>query len=210
LIAIQKARDRQRVGAEPGLQPAYIGKLEVEYPAGSSHSTRAVLPTCDTCGASGSGRRARTLMRIEVKVEMLQLRLMEKKRELVRQEDDRRYLRRHPDHIRCAPRGERATRCNIERVVRRGRAVGPADRRWGGRPLQSRFDQVGLAFSVTVVLFVKAFCFQRDQRCEHSPLFVRDARIGKLSLDEDQVRVVDELFHRPHERLPVPARDAIS
>ncbi len=72
---------------------------------------------------------------------------------------------------------------------------------------QSRFDKVGLAFSVTVVLFVKAFRFlQRDQPCEHPPLFVRGARIGKLSLDDDQVRIVDELFHRSHERLPVPAR----
>ena len=72
---------------------------------------------------------------------------------------------------------------------------------------QSRSDQAGLAFSVTVVLFVKASRFlQRDQPYEHPPLFVRDVRISKLSLDEDQVRIVDELFHRSHERLPVHAR----
>ena len=76
---------------------------------------------------------------------------------------------------------------------------------------QSRFDQVGLAFSVTVVLFVKAFRFlQCDQPCEHPPLFVRDARIGKLSLDEDQVRIVDELIQRSHERLPCATQFMIS
>ena len=68
---------------------------------------------------------------------------------------------------------------------------------------------------MTVVLFVKAFRFlQRDQPCERPPFFVRDARIGKLSLDDDQVRIVDEFFHRSHERIdPMSAslslRDAI-
>ena len=54
----------------------------------ASRSTRAALPTCDTCGASGSNRRAREADadHVEVKTEMLQLRLMEKKRELVRRD----------------------------------------------------------------------------------------------------------------------------
>ena len=40
----------------------YIGKLEAEgvSSAGTaSRSTRAALPTCDTCGASGGNRHAR-------------------------------------------------------------------------------------------------------------------------------------------------------
>ena len=40
----------------------YIGKLEAEgviqRKATASRSTRAALPTCDTCGASGGNRRA--------------------------------------------------------------------------------------------------------------------------------------------------------
>ena len=39
----------------------YIGKLEAEgviQRQGDDRSTRAALPTCDTCGASGGNRRA--------------------------------------------------------------------------------------------------------------------------------------------------------
>jgi|GEM_PF-4378888 hypothetical protein len=43
----------------------YIGKLETEgviqRKVTASRSTGAALPTCDTCGASGSNRRARRL-----------------------------------------------------------------------------------------------------------------------------------------------------
>ena len=45
---------------------SYIGKLEAEGVSGkvtASRSTRAALPTCDTCGGSGSNRRARRLTR---------------------------------------------------------------------------------------------------------------------------------------------------
>jgi len=70
------------------------------------------LPTCDTCGASGSNRRA--------------LRLMEKRRELVRRADVDALIDgiagvalTHLSSLpaRCAPRGDLATRRAIERVV---------------------------------------------------------------------------------------------
>ena len=94
----------------------------------ASRSTRAALPTCDTCGASGSNRRAREADadHVKVKTEMLQLRLMEKRRELVRRADVDALI----DGIagvtltalsslpaRCAPRGDLAIRRSIERVV---------------------------------------------------------------------------------------------
>ena len=96
--------------------------------AAASRSTRAALLTYDTCGASIGGRHARRRMprTIAAKTEMLQLRLMEKKRELVRQEDVDALI----DQIagvtltalsslpaRCAPRGDLAIRRSIERVV---------------------------------------------------------------------------------------------
>jgi hypothetical protein len=50
---------------------------------------RRALPTCGTCGASGARHRAVRLIadHVRAKVEMLQLRLMEKERELVRLAD---------------------------------------------------------------------------------------------------------------------------
>ena len=50
----------------------------------ASRSTRAALPIRDICGARGDSHRAVRLMLItsRLKTEMLQLRLMEKKREL--------------------------------------------------------------------------------------------------------------------------------
>ena len=54
----------------------------------ASRSTRAALPICDTCGARGGNHRAEAdAAHVAAKTEMLQLRLMEKKRELVRRED---------------------------------------------------------------------------------------------------------------------------
>ena len=55
----------------------------------ASRSIRGALPTYDSCGASGGNRRAwkPTLITSRVKTEMLQLRLMEKKRELVRMDE---------------------------------------------------------------------------------------------------------------------------
>ena len=85
------------------------------------------MPTCDTCGASGSIQRAEAdAAHIAVKTEILQLRLMEKKRELVRRADVEALI----DGIagvtltalsslpaRCAPRGDLTIRRSIERVV---------------------------------------------------------------------------------------------
>jgi hypothetical protein len=47
------------------------------------------LPTCDTCGASGGNRDVSEAdaAHVAAKTEMLQLRLMEKKRELLRREN---------------------------------------------------------------------------------------------------------------------------
>ena len=56
----------------------------------ASRWTKAALPICDTCGASGGNRRAVKPTLITSgsrRTEMLQLRLMEKKRELLRRED---------------------------------------------------------------------------------------------------------------------------
>ena len=94
----------------------------------ASRSTRAALPICDICGASGGNRRAAQADAdyVKVKTEMLQTRLMEKRRELVLQSD----VDELTDQLcgvvlthlsgmaaRCAPRGDLATRRNIERVV---------------------------------------------------------------------------------------------
>ena len=46
---------------------------------------------------------------------------------------------------------------------------------------------------------------QRQKSCEHLSLFVCHGRIGKPSPEDRQFLSVDELFHRSHERLPVPA-----
>ena len=89
---------------------------------------RAALPTCGPGGASGSNRRAVSADAdyVKAKTEMLQLRLMEKRRELVRQKDVNglvdglcgvvlTHLSSMP--ARCPRRGDLATRRSIERVV---------------------------------------------------------------------------------------------
>src|SRR3954470_17211474 len=87
----------------------------------------AALPICDTCGASGGNRRARSdADHVKVKTEMLQWRLIEKKRELVRRADVDALI----DGIagatltalsslpaRCAPRGDLAIRRSVEQFV---------------------------------------------------------------------------------------------
>ena len=86
------------------------------------------MPTFDTCGASGgdSPRSEADAAHVAVKTEMLQVRLMEKKHELVRREDvdtliddiagvTLTALSSLP--VRCAPRGDLAIRRSNERVV---------------------------------------------------------------------------------------------
>ena len=55
----------------------------------ASRSTRAALPTCGTCGASGSNRRAlqADAEHALAKAALLQLRIEEKQRKLVRRDD---------------------------------------------------------------------------------------------------------------------------
>ena len=94
----------------------------------ASRSIKAALLTCDTCGASGSNRRRSEADadHVKLKTEMLQLRLMEKRRELVQQADVNELVDglcgvvlTHLSSLsaRCAPRGDLAIRRNIERVV---------------------------------------------------------------------------------------------
>src|SRR6478735_1761316 len=94
----------------------------------ASHLTGAALPTCDTLRRERqqSPRTQADAAHVAAKTEMLQLKLMEKKRELVRRADVDALI----DDIagvtltalssmpaRCAPRGDLAIRRNIERVV---------------------------------------------------------------------------------------------
>jgi len=54
----------------------------------ASRSIRPALPNCDGCDASGGNRRAEAdAAHVAVKTEVLQLRLMEKRRELVRRDE---------------------------------------------------------------------------------------------------------------------------
>ena len=86
------------------------------------------MPTCDTCGASGSNRRALTAdaEHAPAKAALLRIRIEEKQRTLVRRADVDELI----DGIagvtltalsslpaRCAPRGDLAIRRSIERVV---------------------------------------------------------------------------------------------
>ena len=94
----------------------------------ASHSTGAGLNTCDTCGASGSQspRSEADADHVKVKTEMQQLRLMQKKRELVGRTDVDELIDQIAGvtltalsclPVRCAPRGDLAIRHSIERVV---------------------------------------------------------------------------------------------
>ena len=53
----------------------------------ASRSTGAAWPICDTCGASIGDRREQGPTHVKVKTEMLPIRLLEKRRELVRRAD---------------------------------------------------------------------------------------------------------------------------
>ena len=88
----------------------------------ASRSTRAGLPTCDICGASGGSRRAVA----EAKAALLRIRIAEKQRQLVERDkvnelidgiagDTLTALSSLP--ARCAPRGDLAIRRSIERIV---------------------------------------------------------------------------------------------
>ncbi|UGX91135.1 hypothetical protein G6321_00035780 [Bradyrhizobium barranii subsp. barranii] len=99
----------------------------IERQGDGFRSTKAVLPISATFGASGGSRRAvRSADHVKANTEMLQLRLMEKKRELVRLADVGELIDQiagtvltHLSSLRArsAPRGDLAIRCNIERVV---------------------------------------------------------------------------------------------
>jgi hypothetical protein len=98
----------------------YIGKLEAEgvvrRQVTASRSTRAALPTCDACGASGSNRHALRLMR-----SMPRRRRHcreEKQRKLVRQDDVNELIDQIAG-ITLTHLSGMAARCSRDMVVRR-------------------------------------------------------------------------------------------
>jgi len=132
--AIRQALDRQRVntGSAPRLQPAYIGKLEAEgviQRLGNGFQldqSRVAYLRYLRRERQQSPRSEADAAHVGVKTEMLQLRLMEKKRELVRRADVDELIDqiagtvlKHLSSLpaRCAPRGDLAIRRSIERVV---------------------------------------------------------------------------------------------
>jgi len=86
----KKAPDRQRVGAgaAPSIAagPTSASSKSTALSSGkvaASRSIRAGLPTCDTCGERQQSDRTHA----KAKTELLQIRIMEKRRELVPQDE---------------------------------------------------------------------------------------------------------------------------